>query len=288
MRVLVTGATGKVGRLVTKDLVDAGVAVRALTRDPAKAVLPDGVEVVAGDLTKPDTLQPVLAGVDRLYLFPEASTAREVVALAKQAGVRRVVVLSSGAVTGGYDTTFHLPVEQAVEESGLEWTHVRPGEFAANKLSLWGPSIRAERVVRDANPDSGWFPVHEQDIADVAVAALVEDGHAGKAYDINGPEMINLRAQVRAIAAAIGEEIRFEVVTPIEARKLYIEQGGFAEEAADFLLGFTNYDGTPIDTETAVDFDPAEFGPLPTAEAVTGKPARTFAQWARDHAVDFR
>lgn len=288
MRVLVTGATGNVGRLVTRGLVEAGVAVRALTRDPARAVLPDGVEVVAGDLTKPDTLRPALAGVDRLYLFPEASTAREVVALAKEAGVRRVVVLSSGAVTGGYDTTFHLPVEQAVEESGLEWTHVRPGEFAANKLSLWGSSIRAERVVRDANPDSGWFPVHEQDIADVAVAALMEDGHAGKAYDVNGPELINLRDQVRAIAAAIGEEIRFEVLTPIEARKVYIEQGGMSEEAADFLLGFSNYDGTPIDPEAAVDFDPAEFGPLPTAEAVTGKPAWTFAQWARDRAEDFR
>ncbi|MFI9552845.1 SDR family oxidoreductase [Nonomuraea endophytica] len=288
MRVLVTGATGNVGRLVTKGLVDAGVKVRALTRNPARAQLPDDVDVMAGDLTQPDTVRPALADVDRMYLFPEASTAREVVALAARAGVRRVVVLSSGAVTGGYDTTFHLPVERAVEESGLEWTHVRPGEFAANKLSLWGPSIRAERVVRDANPDSGWFPVHEQDIADVALAALLEDGHVGKVYDVNGPSLISLRDQVRAIAAAIGEEIRFEELSPVEARKVYLAQGGFAAEAADFLLGFTDYAGNPADPEEAADFDPAELGPLPTAEVVTGRPARTFAQWARDHAADFR
>ncbi|MBB5081977.1 uncharacterized protein YbjT (DUF2867 family) [Nonomuraea endophytica] len=273
---------------MTKGLVDAGVEVRALTRNPARAKLPAGVEVVAGDLTQPDTVRPALAGVDRMYLFPEASTAREVVALAARAGVRRVVVLSSGAVTGGYDTTFHLPVERAVEESGLEWTHVRPGEFAANKLSLWGPSIRAERVVRDANPDSGWFPVHEQDIADVALAALLEDGHVGRVYDVNGPSLISLRDQVRAIAAAIGEEIRFEELSPVEARKVYLAQGGFAAEAADFLLGFTDYAGNPADPEEAADFDPADLGPLPTAEAVTGRSARTFAQWAHDHAADFR
>lgn len=287
MRVLVTGATGNVGRLVTKGLLDAGVEVRALTRDPARAALPGGVDVVAGNLTQPSTVEPALADVDRMYLFPEASTAREVVALAVRAGVKRVVVLSSGAVTAGFDTTVHLPVERAAEESGLEWTHVRPGEFAANKLSLWGPSIRAERVVRDANPDSGWFPVHEQDIADVALAALLEDGHVGNVYNVNGPAMISLRDQVRAIAAAIGEEIRFEVLSPAEAREVYLAQGGFAAESADFLLGFTDYAGNPVDPDAAEDVDPSQFGPLPTAEAVTGRPARTFAQWAHDHATDW-
>ncbi|CAM4046607.1 NAD(P)H-binding protein [Kibdelosporangium persicum] len=284
MRVLVTGATGNVGRHVTASLVEAGIPVRVLTRDPAKA--PEGVEVVRGDLRKPSGAW--FDGVDRLYLFPEPATAAQVVDLAKGAGVRRIVVLSSGAVTGGLDTTFHLPVEQAVERSGLEWTHVRPGEFAANKVSLWGPSIRAERVVRDANPDAAWFPVHEQDVADVAVKALVEDGHTGKAYDVNGPELVSLRDQVRAIARALGEDVRFEQVTPEQAREIYVAQGGFAAEAADFLLGFTDYDGNPADPGQVADFDPSLLGPLPTAEAVTGRPARTFAQWARDRVADFR
>ncbi|GAB2601802.1 NAD(P)H-binding protein [Streptomyces capparidis] len=288
MRILVTGATGNVGREVTRLLIDAGVDVRALTRDPGSARLPGAAEVVAGDLRRPATLRDALAGVERMYLFPVAETAREVAAMAAEAGVRRVVVLSSGAVTGGHDTTVHLPVERAVEESGLEWTHVRPGEFAVNKVELWGPSIRAERVVRDPYPESGWYPVHERDVADVAVAALLEDGHTGAAHTLNGPELISLRDQARAIAAAIGEEIRFERVTPEEARELYRRQGGFAAAAADFLLGFTDYEGNPADPHAAAEFDASALGPQPTAEQVTGRPARTFAEWARDHADDFR
>jgi uncharacterized protein YbjT (DUF2867 family) len=280
MRILVTGATGNVGRLVVDRLLDAGVRVRALTR--RDAVFPGGVEVVRGDLTHPATLTAALRGVERVYLFPVAATAREVTGLARDAGVRRIVVLSSGAVAGGYDTGFHLPVEQAAERSGLDWTHVRPGEFALNKLWLWGPSIRAERVVREPFPDLAWCPVHERDIADVAAAALLEDGHAGAAYLVNGPEMISRRDQVRAIAAAIGADIRLERVTREHARELYRRQGGFAAANADFLLGFEGYSGGEPDPA------PVSVPSLPTATEVTGRPARTFAEWARDHAGEFR
>ncbi|MFB8762356.1 SDR family oxidoreductase [Nocardiopsis alba] len=285
MRILVTGATGNVGRRVTAGLVEAGIPVRALTRNPARADLP-GAEIVRGDLTEPETVP--FDGVDRMFLFPEPSTAKDLVERAVRAGVRRIVVLSSGAVTGGFDTTFHPPVEQAVERSGVEWTHIRPGEFAANKLALWGPSIRAERVVRNPNPDGGWYPVHEWDVADAALAALLEDGHHGKAYDVNGPELISLCDQVEAIADALGEEIRFEEVTPAEAREIYRKLGGFAAEAADFLLGFTDYDGNQADPAEAADFDPSSLGPLPTVRSVTGAEPRTFAQWARDRVEDFR
>lgn len=288
MTTLVTGATGNVGRIVVEQLVQAGEPVRALTRTPAAAAFPAGVEVARGDLTAPDTLRPALDGVERLYLFPVAATARQVVDLAKQAGVLRVVVLSSGAVTSGDDDGFHLPVEQAVEASGLEWTHVRPGEFALNKLWLWGPSIRAERVVRDPNPDLAWYPTHERDIADVATAALLQDGHSGQAYDVNGPEMISDRDQVAAIGAAIGADIRLEVVTPEQARENYVQQGGFAAAMADFLLGFEDYARETWTPEERAAFDPSTLPPPPTAARVTGKPARTFAQWARDHADDFR
>jgi uncharacterized protein YbjT (DUF2867 family) len=294
MAILVTGATGNIGRLVVERLVREGRPVRALTRDPAaaraKGLFPGGVEVVAGDLHEPESLKGALDGADRMYLFPVAKTARQVAGLAADAGVRHVVTLSSGAVTGGLDTDFHLPVEQAVEASGTAWTHVRPGEFMLNKLWLWGPSIRAERLVRDPNPDVAWCPVHERDIADVAAAALLDDvdRHAGAAYDLNGPEFTSCRDQVRLIAEAIGEEIRVERVTPEEAREMYRRQGGFAADNADFLLGFTDYAGNDADPAAVADLDLASYGPMPTSEAVTGRPARTFAEWAREHAADFR
>ncbi|MEV6692245.1 NAD(P)H-binding protein [Micromonospora sp. NPDC051196] len=295
MTILVTGATGNVGRLVVEGLVAAGAGVRALTRDPGTARLPGGVDVVAGDLADPSTLASAFDGIQRLYLYPVPATAREVVGRAVGAGVQHIVVLSSGAVTAGFDTDYHLPVEQAVEASGVAWTHVRPGEFMLNKLWLWGPTIRAERVVRDPFPDAAWCPVHERDIADVAVTALLNTGHAGRAYDVNGPQFISRRHQVRAIAEAISEDVRLEVVTPDRARQLYREQGGFAAANADFLLGFEDYSGNDTglvgdqpDPAAAAPSDPAPVGPLPTAEQVTGRPARTFARWAQDHADDFR
>ncbi|MEU0518183.1 NAD(P)H-binding protein [Streptosporangium sp. NPDC006007] len=287
MTILVTGATGNVGRLVVRRLAEAGEDVRVLTRAPETASFPEGVQVVQGDLTRPETVRPALEGVERMYLFPVTTTAREVVGLAGKAGVRRIVTLSSGAVTMGVDTDFHLPVERAVEESGLEWTHVRPGEFMLNKLWLWGPSIRAESVVRDPFPEMAWYPVHEEDTADVAAAALLEDGHDGAAYTLNGPGPITRREQVDAIGSAIGRAIRFEVVTPEQARELYRRQGGFAAQNADFLLGFADYSGAETDLEAVVEFAPAAPGPMPTAEQVTGRPARTFAEWAHDHARHF-
>jgi uncharacterized protein YbjT (DUF2867 family) len=288
MRVLVTGATGNVGRHVVEQLVAAGVRVRAMTRNPGQARFARPVETVSGDLTDPAGLAPVLAGVDRLYLFPVARTAREVVERARSAGVKRIVVLSSAAVTSGADTSVHPPVEQAVEQGAPEWTHVRPGEFMLNKLLLWGPSIRAEGVVYEPFPEAAWWPVHEKDVADVATAALLQDGHHGQAYDVSGPELITRREQVAAIAAATGRPVRLAAVSPEEAREHYRRQGGFAAEYADFLFGFTDYQGNQREPDSAWYPNVQARASRPTAERVTGRPARTFAQWAHDHADDLR
>lgn len=282
-----TGATGNVGRHVVDMLLDADVDVRALTRRPSVARLPAMAEVCQGDLYRPSSLADALRGVDRMFLFPVDETAKEVVELARKAGVRRIVVLSAAAVTIGLHTN---PVEQVVEASGLEWTHVRPGEFMTNKLELWGPGVRAERVVRYPYPDEAGAPIHEADIAAVAVAALLEDRHTGRIYTITGPERLTAREQVQAIGAAIGEEVRFEVVSPRRARALAHAQGGFAAMHADLLFGFSDYDGSQGSGEDG--FSDQDFSaltwPWPDLQEATGKPGRTFAQWASDHVDDFR
>ncbi|ALG11889.1 SDR family oxidoreductase [Kibdelosporangium phytohabitans] len=289
-KVLVTGATGLVGRLVVGQLVQAGVAVRALTRNPAAANLPAGVEVAQGDLTEPATLAPAFAGVDRMYLFAVPETAREVVALAKEAGVRRVVVLSAAAVTVGLDTYHHPPVEQAVRDSGLEWTMVRPGEFMTNMLPVWAPSIRSGRVVRYPFAEQVGVPVHEADVAAVAVAALLEDCHAGAIYTVTGPARITYRQQVEAIGAALGEEVRYEEVTREHARGLLKAQGGTVAASADLLLGFVDYGGAEVSEQggTSEEDYSALLRPWPGVQDATGRPARPFTEWARDHVADFR
>ncbi|MFI8912946.1 NAD(P)H-binding protein [Streptomyces sp. NPDC053513] len=273
MTVLVTGATGNVGRHVVRGLLAAGTGVRAMTRAPEKAALPAGVEVVRGDLADPASLDAALAGVDRAYLFPLPGTAEEFTARAAKAGVRRIVVLSSVSAEyadGDYSGDHHTAVERAVEASGLEWTHVRPGEFMANVLNWWAPSIRAENVVRAPFGGTRSAPVHEADIADVALAALLEDGHVGKAYSFAGPQSLTKYEQVRDLGEVLGRAIRFQELAVEEARALWLGQG-MPAEAVDWLLQ-----------------DPVDVPVGPTAEQVTGRPARTFAQWVADHRADFQ
>lgn len=278
MTILVTGATGHVGRVVAERLLEAGEHVRALTRRPATAGLPENAEVVAGDLTDADALPAGLFdGVDRMYLFPIAQTAGDVLARAAAAGVRRVVTLSAlAAEMDGGDNAIgdrHLTVERAVEAAGVEWTHLRPGPFAVNQLA-WAPSIRAEGVVRAPYPRAHQAPIHEADIAEVAVAALLEDGHAGAAYALSGPESLTQAERAAAIGAAIGREIRFEEQSPADARAAMTAH--LPGPAADMLLG---YMASSVDKPAPI---------LPAVQRVLGRPGRTFAQWAADHADDFR
>ncbi|MFI5910062.1 NAD(P)H-binding protein [Dactylosporangium sp. NPDC051541] len=276
MRILVTGATGLVGRHVVASLASAGHQVRALTRNPAAAAFPDGVEVVGGDLTDPDSVP--LRAVDRLYLFPVGRAARAVSAAAARAGVRRIVVLSGALADTDDSPDGYRAVERAVEDSGLEWTHVRPGEFAANWLD-WAPSIREHRAVRRPYGAAVTQPTHEADIAAVAVAALTEDGHAGHVYTLAGPEALTIAAQTAAIGRAIGATVRFDDLEPATARAEWIGNG-YPEPFVDWM--FAMWAGSARDPAPV---DDAWAGVVPR---LTGRPARTFARWATDHAADFR
>ncbi len=273
MTILVTGATGTVGRHVVDELIRDGRRVRALTRDPRRANLPAEAEVVAGDLTVTDSLVPVMDGVTAVHLitfggddYAMLPNGQEIVDLAVKAGVRKVTVL------GGWDEG---TLEPAVRAAGdLDWTFVRPTEFMSNALQ-WAEPIRAEGVVREPFGDATTAMVHEADIAAVAARTLVEEGHADRVYGLTGPARLTTRDKVRIIGEAIGREIGFVELTEEQARERMAAEGQ-PDELIDFLINvFGNVPEEPNIVNSNV-------------EKVTGRPARTFAQWATEHADAFR
>ncbi|CAL9667881.1 NAD(P)H azoreductase [Streptomyces sp. enrichment culture] len=270
--ILVTGATGTVGRHVVAELLACGHAVRALTRDAAKADLPSGVEVVQGDLTDPDSLVPALEGVTGLHLITfggaysaPLETGPRILERARAAGVRRVTVLHGGGPS---------PLEDAVRaDDGVDWTVLMPVEFMANALE-WADGIVASGEVREPFVDRLSAMVHEGDIGAVAAVALTEEGHGGQEYVITGPELLTVGDKVAAIAAARGRDIALVELTEEQAVARW-RAAGRPEDVIGFLLEV--YGNTPEVGRTVVD----------TVEKVTGRPARTFAQWATEHADAF-
>ncbi len=278
MTIVVFGARGSVGRHVLGGLLTAGETVRAATRRNVPAFDPAIPSVVA-DLDRPETLAPALTGVKGVFLYAHPAGIDGFVTAARDAGVRRVALLSSAAVTrpAAQDTPIgrrHRTVEQALESSGLEWTFVRGGMFATNTIGMWSRSIRHESTVRLAFPSARSAPVHEADLGELAAAALTGDGHAGKAYTVHGPESLTLREQVGAIAAALGRPITVEEVSE-EAARADMSRTMPEIAVTAILRNWASSGGRPVETSSVV-------------ADVLGRPARTFAQWAADHADDFR
>ncbi|OLR95314.1 NAD(P)H-binding protein [Actinokineospora bangkokensis] len=272
---LVTGASGHVGRHVVAGLARAGVEVRASSRMPDKLVLPEGVRAAHGDLAEPGTLTEALVGVRCLYLFPVPETAAEVVARAGEAGVRRVVVLSSSSVEDpdSHSGEHHRAVERAVRDAVPEWTFVRPDEFATNLVWKWGHSIRTRDLVRAPYAAARKTLLHEADVAAVAVAAMLGDDLVGRAPVLTGPESLDQREQVEALSRALGRPIGFEEITPEAARAEML--AAMPPPVVDMVLGYL---AASIDSPPPV---------LPTVAEITGKPGRTLEEWARDHVADF-
>ncbi|MFD8560318.1 NAD(P)H-binding protein [Streptosporangium canum] len=273
MTFLVTGATGTVGRLVVTELLEAGQQVRALTRNPAKADLPAGVEVVGGDLGDPGTLGRAFDGVTGVHLINFAGDdyaplrhGERIVELLAEAGVKRVTVLG-GRVDG--------PLETALASSELDWTLLNPVEFMSNTLKWWADGVRYQGVIREPFGGRLSAMVHERDIAAVAAKVLVEGGHGGRTYTLTGPEALRTTEKVERLGAAIGKEIGFEELTEAQAREMWAGFG-MGQETIEFLIDALG--NTPEVGYTVV----------PTVEEVTGRPARSFAEWARENAESFR
>ena len=280
--VLVTGATGRVGRAVVDELLDAGVPVRALTRGPeAEAMLPANVEVVAGDLTVPESLDAGLRDAGAVFLVwtaPPGTVPAVVERLA--ASTRRVVFLSAPHQTPhpffqqpNPMAVLYADIERRIAAAGLESTIIRPGMFASNSLDWWATTIRAGGVVRWPYGAAETAPIDDRDVAAVAARTLYREGHAGGDYVLTGPESLSQAEQVRIIGDVLGHPIEFEELSPDEFRSE--TAAGWPPPIVDMLVaawGATIGHSAYI-TSTVLD--------------LMGSPPRTFRRWVADHASAF-
>ncbi len=279
--ILVIGATGHVGRHVVSQLRRTGDALRALVRNPDSAGLASDVDVVRGDLSAPDTLDACLDGVEAVFLvwpFVTADFAPAVLdAVTKHA--RRIVYLSSLSVRDDLEqqtdpiTACHAAIERLIAQSGLEWIFLRSSGLATNTLG-WAPQIRAAGVVRWPYGAAARSLIHEQDIAAVAVRALTGDGHGVAKYILTGPQSLTQVEQVHIIGEVIGRTLRYEEISREVARQQMLTYWPPA------LV-----DGA-LDAWARMVTEPELVSS--TVGEVTGAPARTFREWAIDHAGDFR
>lgn len=272
--ILITGANGVVGRQVTNLLLQEGKAVTAVTRATRP---PDGVRVVSGDLFRPQWIEAALEGVEAIQISPRATGPGldALLKLAVKQGVKRAVLLSATTVEhpageARFAAQFKA-AEDLVTSSGLEWTVLRLADFAANALA-WAPQVKAGDVVRGAYGKAATSPIHETDIAAVAVQALRSG--TGAVHTLTGPQSLDQFEKVRLIGAAIGRELSFQELAPEQVRQGMLAQG-LPEEVPDRLLGSLS--------DYAVRSGPT----TSTVEDLLGRPALTFADWARDNAPAF-
>jgi uncharacterized protein YbjT (DUF2867 family) len=277
--ILVTGPTGNVGGEVLRALLRAGEPVRGLVRSAGRE-LPAGVEAVVGDLDRPESLTGALAGVRGLFLLPGYRDMPGMLAEARRAGVERVVLLSGGAAVASDVSNpisrYMIRSEQAVRGLGafrIAWTILRPYEFMSNALR-WAAQLRAGDVVRAPFAGVRVAILDPYDIAAVAAAALLAEGHGDETYRLSGPESLLPEDRVRILASALGRELRFEAQPDDEARAEM--SAAMPAEYVDAFFSFY--------VERTLD----ESEVLPTVEVVTGRQPRSFEQWAAAHAEAFR
>jgi uncharacterized protein YbjT (DUF2867 family) len=283
--ICITGATGSTGREIVKRLCTQGVRVRALVRDPEKAgsLEADGVELAYADLSRPETLDAALVGAERVFLLSPPSPRQvelqgNLIEAAKRAGAGHVVKMSALGVAIGAPhpvAAWHAETEQQLEGSGLAWTHLRPNGFMQGLLRN-APTIAATRTLYAPMGDGRVSYVDVRDVAAVAVKALTDDGHEGKAYEITGPEALSHDQVAEKISSAIGDQVTYVDVPPEQSRQHMLERG-MPEWLADSMLTlFAAYRRGAAATVTDV------------VQRVTGRPPRNFDALAMEHAPVLR
>ncbi|AYF75179.1 NmrA family transcriptional regulator [Nocardia yunnanensis] len=276
---VIIGATGVVGREVVEQLDSAGAKVTAVTRDPAAAHLAPGTLVVQGDPAAPVIPAEAWNGVEAVLLSSRGAiaSASEILSAAAEHGARRVVVVSAATVEHPVGEPRFIAgfraLEAAAEASGLAWTMLRCADFDANALA-WAPQLRGGDVVRGAYGAAATSPIHECDIAAVAVRALTESEHEGQRYLLTGPESLTQCDKVRMLGAATGRDLSFLELPPAQVRAAMLAQGLPEEVPARLLGSLADYARVPGPTTD-------------TVAELLGRSALDFAAWATAHAAAF-
>jgi uncharacterized protein YbjT (DUF2867 family) len=274
--ILVTGAAGNVGGELARMLAEAGQPVRAVIRGARPSSLPREVEAVTADLNDPASLGPALTGANGVFLLPGYADMPGIMAEARRAGVSQVAQLS-GMSAGSGDmsnaiTAYMAASEQAARESGLAWTILRPAAFMSNTFQ-WLAQLRAGDVVRAPFAQVSAAVTDPADIAAVAALALTAAGHEGRIYELSGPQALTPADRVTILGQVLGRDLRFQAQGDDEARA---EMS--ATTPAQYVDAFFDFyvDGALDESKV-----------LPTVRTLTGRPPRTFAQWATEHAAAF-
>jgi uncharacterized protein YbjT (DUF2867 family) len=279
--ILVTGASGNVGRALVGELRDLGIDFRAMTRDPRRRAFPGDVQVVQGDLDDAASLHAALENVDQIFLLTRAQRLRDHAAnlcgAARKHPVRRIVLLSSSAVEMADANPLareHAEAEEILIASGLEWTMLRPGPFSSN-TAAWANSIRTAGIVRSLFGNAPGAPIDVRDIAAVARHVLTSDGHVTRSYSLTGPEQLTPAEQTQIIGNVIGRDLSFEVPSIAEA-----------------TVAMAQIYSDPIEAEAVVRTlrrsDLPWTWPLPTVKELTGEGPRTFQTWVEENRALFQ
>jgi uncharacterized protein YbjT (DUF2867 family) len=281
--ILVTGATGNIGRELVRELDEKNAEFRVLVRDPARAAgLPGRGEHVVGDLSAPATLVPAFDRADKLFLLTPGigiEHTAHAVAAAKAARVQHIVHLSSFNVLGDPMPAmgrWHHQREEIVRDSGIPATFLRPGGFMSNAFD-WAPTIRAGGYVIDPVGPGRYASIDPADIAAVAALCLTEDGHEGQYYVPTGDEAMTVAEHIQILAAATGLDIEIrEAATPAEAVRARFPHGAPPALAEAITEGFAlmRADTTGFRTDTV--------------ERLLGRRPGTFADWCARNAGAFK
>jgi len=279
--ILITGATGHIGKELIPFLLESGQSIRVLVRDEKKvAHLDPCIERVVGDWNKLETLASAMVGVARVFLVTfETQQDISVIEAAKRAGVQHIVKLSTLEATEHKINVgrWHYEREELIRISGLDWTFLRPGMFMSNSIEWWSDSIKGQGSVFFPGGKKGKVaPVDPRDVAKVAALALTKAGHSGQAYELTGSELFTIGEMVQVISGVLGKPIQYVDIPPIAA-KLFMLKSGMDKTLVNALM------------EMLVSLRRNE-GAIVTdiVQQLTGYPPRTFEAWCREHIEAFR